>query len=108
LAGHAPIVHLQQTTGQSSEHLPFTETCNRRGIIQAERVLQSMYASYSSPVGPELPPRCAEIYLTLELFAGTADYGSAIIDRMRESVLYWRKAVPEDGLRLDELASRWL
>jgi hypothetical protein len=106
LACYAPIIHLQQTTGRASEHRPFTKAQNTRGIISANQVLRSIKASYDSPPEERMPPRCGEIYLTLELFSGTADHGRAIMQRMRESVRYWREVIPEDGLPLDELVSR--
>jgi hypothetical protein len=50
-----------------------------------------------------MPLRCEEIYLTLEIFSGTADLPTEIIEKLAESVTYWRRYVPEDGLRLGEL-----
>jgi hypothetical protein len=43
------------------------------------------------------------IYLTLEIFAGTAEKPVEITRKIRESVAYWRRFIPRDGARLDEL-----
>lgn len=49
LGGYSPIVHLQQTTGTSSSHQPFTEACNRNGIIFGEPVLKALAKAYQTP-----------------------------------------------------------
>jgi sugar phosphate isomerase/epimerase len=102
-ACYSPIIHLQQTDGNSSSHRPFTQENNRQGIIRAEEVLQAMAGSYNRQPEPDMPPRCEELYLTLEIFPRTADLPSEIIERLAESVRYWRRYVPKDGLRLGEL-----
>jgi sugar phosphate isomerase/epimerase len=102
-ACYSPIIHLQQTDGNSSSHRPFTEENNRQGIIRPENVLQAIADSYNCQPEPEMPPRCEEIYLTLEIFSTTADLPNEIIERLAESVAYWRRYIPEDGLCLEEL-----
>jgi hypothetical protein len=105
LGCYSPIIHLQQTTGRSSAHLPFTPEQNRIGVIQAERVLQALAAAYAKEPDAGLPPRCRRVYLTLEIFAATVDMPCEILQRLAESVRYWRTYVPEDGLVLGELPS---
>jgi hypothetical protein len=102
-ACYSPIIHLQQTDGNSSSHRPFTQENNRQGIIRAEEVLQAMADSYNRQPEPDMPPRCEEIYLTLEIFSRTADLPTEIIERLAESVAYWRRYIPKDGLSLGEL-----
>ena len=102
-ACYSPIIHLQQTDGKSSSHRPFTEENNRQGIIRAEELLQAMADSYSRQPEPDMPPRCEEIYLTLEIFSSTADLPNEILERLAESVAYWRRYIPKDGLSLGEL-----
>ncbi|HET6485799.1 MAG TPA: TIM barrel protein [Spirochaetia bacterium] len=104
LGRFSPIVHLQQVTGASSSHLPFTEANNRSGAIQPDKVLASLRASCESPVPPGFPPPPEDLYLTLEIFAGTAETPSEILAKLRESARFWRRYVPEDGLPLAELA----
>lgn len=103
LGCYSPIIHLQQTEGKSSRHLPFTQEYNKSGIIIREKVLNAVKCSYEQNKEHGMPPRCKEIYLTLELFSGTAEINSEIICKIKESVKYWRDIVPKDGMRLDEL-----
>jgi len=102
-ACYSPIIHLQQTSGESSAHLPFTKSLNRDGIIFAEKILKAINVSYQNNIDVTMPPRCDKIYLTLEIFSGTADINYHIIDRLRESVEYWRRYIPEDGTDLQQL-----
>ena len=103
LARYSPIIHLQQTDGKSSLHWPFTEDYNRPGIVQADRILRAIAASYSQEVDPGMPPPCEDLYLTIEIFPATASLPVDIISDLVESVNYWRRHVREDGLTLDEL-----
>ena len=100
---YSPVIHLQQTDGTSSSHRPFTAANNRRGMIHGDKALQAIGAAYSSEPEAEMPPRCEDIYLTLEIFAGTADIPTDIIRGLAESVEYWRRYIPKDGLTLQEL-----
>jgi hypothetical protein len=65
--------------------------------------LQAIANSYTRQPEPDMPPRCEEIYLTLEIFSTTADLPTEIIERLAESVAYWRRYIPEDGLSIGEL-----
>jgi len=102
----SPIVHLQQTDGRSSAHLPFTEDQNRRGKIAGDRVLRALKRSYDQPVQAGMPGRCDDIYLTLEVFSTTTAIPHELLDDYRATVQYWRQYVPEDGLGLDVLVNR--
>jgi hypothetical protein len=50
-----------------------------------------------------MPPRIADVYLTVEVFSSTADRPRDILDRLRQTIAYWRAFVPEDGLELADL-----
>ena len=102
LGCYSPIVHLQQTDGKTSAHWPFTEAHNQKGIIEPTKVLQSLYQSYLDNQDSDLP-QCQEIFLTLEIFAKTADLPLDILGNMEKSVAYWRQFIPEDGFALDEI-----
>lgn len=106
LACYSPVIHLQQTDGASSSHKPFTKENNRQGIIDGHQVLQAISDAYSSAPQAEMPARCEEICLTLEIFSGTADIPNDILSVLDESVEYWRRFVPEDGLTIQELVGR--
>ena len=102
LGCYSPIVHLQQTNGKSSSHLPFTAENNQVGIIEGNRVLDAIACSYRKNAGA-LPPKCDSIYLTIEVFASTASINEEILVQLKETVAYWRRFIPEDGTTLDHL-----
>ena len=106
LGCYSPIVHLQQTNGVSSSHLPFTKECNEKGIITGEKVLEALNKAYSEQDDDSMPSKPDSVYLTLEMFTGTADINRAALMRMRESADYWRQFIPEDGIKLSELVRR--
>ncbi|MHB1485120.1 MAG: TIM barrel protein [Saccharofermentanales bacterium] len=113
LGCYSPVVHLQQTDGMKSSHLPFTSKNNRKGIIKPKKVLEAIFESYNKAdldpnvkIGSDemaMPEKCKDIYLTLEIFASTADKNGDLLDSLSESVKYWRKFIPEDGLTIDKL-----
>lgn len=103
---YSPIIHLQQTNGRQSSHLPFTPEMNEKGIISGERVLQALKVSYDRPVDTAMPNRVTDIYFTLELFSGTTSVMSDVLADCKASVNYWRQYIPEDGMPLDELVAR--
>jgi hypothetical protein len=103
LGCYAPIIHLQQTSGTSSSHLPFTAANNKTGLVHPPKLLAAIARSYRLAERPGLPPRCASIYLTFEIFPHTADRPRDILPMLVESVSYWRKWIPEDGLPLSAL-----
>ena len=106
LGCYSPIIHLQQTDGQTSAHLPFTEDRNRWGRITGDRVLRALKRSYDTPAPAAMPERCDEIYLTLEVFSATTSIPHDLLEDYRATVQYWRRFVPEDGLALDVLVGR--
>lgn len=100
----SPIIHLQQTDGSASAHRPFTERYNRDGIVTPRRLLAALYESYRQAADtPDLPPPCEDLYLTLEIFSGTAERPQQSLNNIRESAAYWRQFIPQDGLTLDQL-----
>ena len=101
---YAPIIHLQQTDGKVSAHWPFTESRNASGIIDAEKVLQAIAKSYLQEPDDLMPPRCKDVYLTLEMFSSTADNPRDLLQGIRASADYWRRCVPRDGVKLNELS----
>lgn len=102
----SPIIHLQQTDGTTSAHKPFSEANNQAGIVDPAKVLRSIWEAYQQPADDAYPPPCENIYLTLEIFSGTAEYPAQILANIRESAAYWRQFVPQDGLPLDQLIAQ--
>ncbi|OHD23624.1 MAG: hypothetical protein A2064_10800 [Spirochaetes bacterium GWB1_66_5] len=105
LGCYAPILHLQQSNGRSSSHLPFTPAYNEAGVVHPRKILQAIARSYQAQARPGLPPRCSRLYLTFEIFPRTADRPRDILPALAESVRYWRRWIPEDGLSLSALLS---
>jgi len=103
----SPIIHLQQTDGKSSAHQPFNTKCNEKGIIKGDLLLKSLKKAFDAAgKWQNMPAPVEEIVLTLEVFAGTADLPCDIINKIYDSVKYWREFIPQDGMTLDELADR--
>ena len=100
---YSPIIHMQQTDNNASAHRPFTQEYNKTGIIDIKKVLNAIRESYDAPARAGMPPKCAEIALTVEVFCGTMDSPYALIETLSESARYMRRAIPEDGLSLDQL-----
>lgn len=100
---YSPILHLQQTNGKSSSHLPFTAANNGSGIVNPKAVLKAIAESYMNPTSEKLLPRVEDIYLTFEIFPHTFDTKREILSVLEESVKYWRQWIPRDGMILSEL-----
>jgi sugar phosphate isomerase/epimerase len=103
LGCYSPIIHLQQTDGSASAHRPFTATYNANGIVQPRAVLEAIAQSYAQPAPDGMPPRCEDLYLTLEVFSGTAEQPRRILENIQQSAAYWRTFIPQDGVQLDTL-----
>jgi sugar phosphate isomerase/epimerase len=99
----SPIIHLQQTNGRESGHKNFTAEHNARGVIRPPDVIRALAASFSAPAPAGLPPPANHIYLTLEPFLPTAAHARAELEAIAESVAYWRRHVPRDGMALAEV-----
>ena len=102
LGCYSPIIHLQQTDGTASAHLPFSQKHNNRGIINGPDVLKAIARSYRREPEAGMPPKCSDIFLTIEVFSGTGAYPRDIVRDIADSVAYWRQVVPEDGMTLEE------
>ncbi|MCX7038264.1 MAG: TIM barrel protein [Spirochaetes bacterium] len=103
---YSSIVHLQQSNGKSSSHLPFIPVYNEVGIVHPPKVLQALARSYDRPPRPGMPPRCDDIYLTFEIFPRMTDSRREILSVLAESARYWRQWIPEDGASLGSLLDR--
>lgn len=105
-ACYSPIIHLQQSDGKSSPHWPFDEAHNHKGIISGEKLLRAIETSFRQPEEAGMPAKVGRIVLTLEPFIGTAGNIYDAISELRETVAYWRRYIPQDGLRLSELTAK--
>ncbi len=100
---YSAIIHLQQTDGVSSPHWPFTPEHNGKGIVTGEKVLAALRRSYEGQEAPGMPPPVPDIYLTLEVFSGTGQRAHELLPWLQQSVAYWRRFIPQDGMPLDQL-----
>jgi hypothetical protein len=105
LGCYSPLVHLQQTDGTYSGHKPFTEEFNATGIIDPMKVLKAIARSYETDDDTQMPPKVKDIYLAFELFFGITETADKICKDIAESIAFWRRYIPEDGIALNELIS---
>jgi sugar phosphate isomerase/epimerase len=85
LGNDSPVVHLQQTVLNKSNHAPFTEETNKDGIIKAEKIIAALEKS-----------GCKESLLAFEI-GHREHYDSEfrIIQDLKASVNYWRNFIKE-------------
>ena len=85
LGKYSPIIHIQQTVLNKSNHSPFTSEYNATGIITGEKLMDAMEKS-----GLE------ETILMFEIgHREHYDTEFRIIDDLKESVKYWRQWIKE-------------
>ena len=109
LAPYSPIVHMQQTDGYSAPHAPFSTENNDKGIVKGPELLKAIKESFDRIDGKNaegMPPVTEEIFLNFEIFASSTMSSRDAFNMMKETVDYWRKYIPEDGLTIDELVSK--
>ena len=74
-------------------------------MVRPDEVLSALAWSFAQPAEEGMPPPVEDIYLTFEVFAGTAETNRQIIEKLTQSYEYWREYVPEDGMLLSELVA---
>jgi len=85
LGAVSPIIHIQQTVLNKSNHAPFTEENNRGGLIQGEKVMEALMKS-----------GCTDTILMFEISHREHwDTDFRIIPDLAESARYWRRWVTE-------------
>lgn len=85
LAAESPVIHLQQTVKDRSNHSPFTEEYNRDGIIEREKLMQSIRES-----------GCKDALFAFEIsHREHCDYEERIIPDLKASVEYFREVIKE-------------
>jgi len=83
LGAVSPVIHLQQTVLNKSNHAPFTDEYNRDGIITGERVMEAVKES-----------GCTDSLFAFEIsHREHHDTEPKIIPELKESVNYWRKYI---------------
>jgi sugar phosphate isomerase/epimerase len=83
LGAYCPVIHLQQTVRDRSNHWPFTDEYNVQGIIHPERVLEALDKSGAQ-----------DVLLLFEISHREHwDTDFRVIDDLKASVEYWRPYV---------------
>lgn len=83
------LIHAQQCDDQASRHWPFTEEYNRRGLIDARRLIRAVEAS-----------RVGRCVVALEILFPRGTPLDIIRPAMLESAAYWRAAFADEGYAL--------
>jgi D-erythrulose 1-phosphate 3-epimerase len=87
LGAFAPVVQLQQSDAGADHHWPFTPQTNKIGRVRADLVLRALQASGATKVA-----------LILEVIHPFEADDDQVVDDLRASVHYWRRALAGDGL----------
>jgi sugar phosphate isomerase/epimerase len=83
LAADAPVIHLQQTVLNHSNHSPFTAECNKTGIITREKVMECVKKA-----------GCTDALFAFEIsHREHSDTDYRVVQDLKESVDYWRKVI---------------
>jgi len=83
LAHLSPTIHMQQTDGKGSRHWPFTEEYNKIGVVEPERVFESIEEAGSE-----------RTIIVFEFFySAHAIPEEGALDNLKASVEYWQKAI---------------
>ncbi|MCL2164417.1 MAG: sugar phosphate isomerase/epimerase [Oscillospiraceae bacterium] len=83
LASVSPVIHLQQTQLNKSNHWPFTKEYNAIGIIEGKRVVESARAA-----------GCEDTLFALEISHREHwDTDHQVVPDLKESVAYWRQYI---------------
>jgi D-erythrulose 1-phosphate 3-epimerase len=80
-------IQLQQSDAQGDHHWPFTAEANRRGRIEADRVIDALGES-----GVD------DLALILEIIPAFEQEDGAVLDDLAASVDYWREALTRLGV----------
>lgn len=85
LGAVSPVIHLQQTVLNKSNHAPFTAEANKDGIIKGEKVMDCVKRS-----------GCTDALFAFEIsHREHFDTEFKIIPDLKESVQYWRQFITE-------------
>jgi sugar phosphate isomerase/epimerase len=99
----AEIVHLQQTTPESSAHWPFTEEYIAKGKVEMDKMMEAIHYAHehweSSPVSAAVPA-VQEQRLILEVIPASTKSEDILLRELAESADYLRRFVPEEGISL--------
>ncbi|MEH7224743.1 TIM barrel protein [Bacillus sp. JJ1566] len=84
LSDTIPIIHLQQTDGKLDRHWPFTEKNNKKGTVDASKLVKTLEHIDKK-----------EIVLLLELGHPFEENDDLVLKEIKESVEYWKNSLKE-------------
>lgn len=85
LAADSPVIHLQQTVLNKSNHSPFTEEYNKTGIIKREKLMDCVKKA-----------GCEDALFAFEIsHREHCDFEERIIPDLKESVKYFRECIKQ-------------
>ncbi|MGQ9514759.1 MAG: sugar phosphate isomerase/epimerase family protein [Thermoproteota archaeon] len=82
LAPESPVIHIQQTDGKGDRHWPFTDEYNRKGIIDAKKLLDAIDSSGAK-----------DVTLILEIIHASEEKEAKVLQDLKESAKYWRERI---------------
>jgi len=100
-APFSPMIHLQQTTKDSSSHWPFTEKYNKIGHVKIEEILESIKWAYEhlkeNSLTKVLEP-VDKIILMVEVIPSSTKTERELLKELKETAEYLRRYIPTGGL----------
>ena len=95
------IVHVQQTTRDSSRHWPFTRETNQKGHVSIQEVLDAIRHGHETwsknPLANVMKP-VERTLLIAEIIPGSTCTEERLLAELTESSEYLRRFVPAQGL----------
>ncbi len=103
LAPVSEVIHLQQTTPDSSSHWPFTSEYNAKGHVDIQKVLEAIEWGHrhwhENRLNGIVPP-VEQHFLIAEIIPGSTVTEDRLLRELKETSQYLRQFVPEGGLTL--------
>lgn len=81
LGQFSPCIHMQQTDGKGSSHWPFTEMYNRMGVVEPEKVFETIEKS-----GAKKTVIVFEFF-----FSAHAIPEESAVENLKRSVKHWQE-----------------
>lgn len=102
-ASVSEIIHLQQTTPETSQHWPFTKKYNDQGHVRIDEVLEAIKYSHENFGRERFAEHLSRVetnYLMVEVIPETTKPDNLLLDELKETADYLRQFIPEEGLQL--------
>jgi sugar phosphate isomerase/epimerase len=97
------VIHLQQTTPETSAHWAFVPRYNAQGHVDVQRVLAAIEEGHrrfdSSPLAEYMSPT-ERNYLVVEVIPGSTTTEQQLLQDLTETACYLHRFVPDGGLSL--------